>query len=380
MSTPLQAIERLSGWFRRAAAPLWARTAWDTAHGGFFEALDFDGNPVRGPRRVRVQARQIYTFSMIGHRGWHDGAESIAAKGFEYLIRQGCPDDGARGCVHLLDDNGAVLDDRRDLYDQAFLLLACAARIEAAKCDRAAALAEKTMAFLDRELASPHGGWNEDDKGALPRRQNPHMHLFEAFITLHRTTGEPLWRDKAGRIADLFARVFFEKESETLGEFFTEDLSRRAPQYGAIIEPGHMMEWAWLFSLYDRLAGFDNKKIMRTLYSAAKNHADIATGFLPDAVNGAGDAGARRLWPQTEYIKAAFTLSDAADDPMAHDGGAIINAALATYLDQPVDGLWCDQYNNAGVPMAVDVPASILYHLYEAVAVTQDYAQKIRQS
>lgn len=382
MSTPLQAIERLGGWFRNAATPLWAKAAWDDAHGGFFEALDYRGEPVRGPRRVRVQSRQVYAFSMIAARGWHAGAESIAARGFDYLIDHACPDAGDRGCVHILSDDGAVIDDKRDLYDQAFLLLACAARIETAHCARAAAVAEKTVAFLDRDLASPHGGWVESDKGELPRRQNPHMHLFEAFMALFRATGDTIWRDKANDVADLFDRYFFTAQTNTLAEFFTEDLGNRAPANGAIVEPGHMMEWVWLFGQYQNLTNTDRNGVMGKLYAAAKGRADAASGFLPDAVDGPVEnnrGGARRLWPQTEYIKAAFTQSNAPDDDYAQDGAAIIDAAFGAYFDQPVAGLWCDQFDAAGAPLAVDVPASILYHLFEAVAATQDYAQEIRQ-
>lgn len=383
MSTSLQEIERLGGWFRNVATPLWAKAAWDDAQGGFFEALDFSGAPIRGPRRVRVQSRQVYTFSMIAARGWHADAESIAAKGFDFLLERACPGAGARGCVHVLSDNGDTLDDTRDLYDQAFLLLACAARIETAKCDRAASLAEKTVAFLDRELSSPHGGWLENDKGDLPRRQNPHMHLFEAFMALYRATGETIWREKAGNVADLFDRCFFDAKTGTLAELFTDDFVDCAADNGATIEPGHMMEWVWLFGQYEKCAGVNRNTEMRRLYAAAKQNADGASGFLPDAVQmnaRRNTDSARRLWPQTEYIKAAFTQSTAIDDPYAQDGASIINAVFGAYLDLPVQGLWCDQFNNEGAPVAVDVPASILYHLYEAVAATQDYAQKMGQA
>lgn len=380
MSKPLQTIERLIGWFRDAATPLWARVAWDHAHGGFFESLDFEGKPIRGPRRVRVQSRQIYTFSMIGQRGWHDEAESIAAKAFDYLIARACPDEGARGCVHRLGDDGAVLDDRRDLYDQAFLLLACAGRIDAAKCDRAAALAKKTIAFLDRELASPHGGWIESDRGELPRRQNPHMHLLEAFMALYRATGDASWRERAAAVVELFDRVFYDGASGSLGEFFSDDLKARDAERGAVLEPGHMMEWVWLLSHYRAATDIDRLPVMNALYRSAKAYSDHDTAFLPDAVGAECASGDRRLWPQTEYMKAAFALSTATDDPFAKDGAAIIDTIFDSYLKQPVDGLWCDQYNGAGAPIAADVPASILYHLFDAVAETESYAQQIRQT
>ena len=374
MSDPLEAIERLSRWFRDAAAPLWAHAAWDERHGGFYESLSFDGRPIRGARRVRVQSRQIYTFSMIGLRGWHEDAEPIAAKGFDYLVRRACPDNGERGCVHALSDDGAVIDAKRDLYDQAFVLLACAGRIRAADCERARALAERTAVFLDHELASPYGGWVESDKRELPRRQNPHMHLFEAFVALYQATDDPLWLEKARAINGLFDQRFYNAKSSALIEFLSEDLECPDPDRGGVREPGHMMEWVWLLGRFESVAGVNKRDVMDALYGAAMRHAD-ADGFLPDAVEAKTASGARRLWPQTEFIKAAFTLSISIDDSHARDGAAMIDALFDTYLNQPVEGLWCDQYNGAGAPIAADVPASILYHLYEAVAGCLHYAE-----
>ena len=374
MPDPLEAIDRLNGWFRDAAAPLWARAGWDERHGGFFESLGYDGQPTRGPRRVRVQSRQTYTFSMIAMRGWRDDAEPIAVKGFDYLITRACPDEGEQGCVHTLADDGAIIDATRDLYDQAFLLLACAGRIQAADCDRARTLAERTAAFLDRQLASPHGGWIENDRGGLPRRQNPHMHLFEAFMALYRATDESVWLDKARAVAELFNQRFYDIRTSTIIEFFAEDLKSRDAARGGEIEPGHIAEWVWLLGHFESLANDNKRDIMGALYKSAQRYTD-AGGFLPDAVGAESSTGARRLWPQTEYVKAAFTLSTSFDDAYARDGAAMINALFETYLNQPIDGLWCDQFDGAGAPIAADVPASILYHLYEAVAECLRYAE-----
>ncbi len=373
MTDPLAGIDRLTGWFRDSAAPLWARAGWDTRHGGFFEALDFNGEAIRGDRRVRVQARQVYTFSMIGAHGWSDRAESIAAKGFDYLIERACPDGAARGCAHVLSDDGKIIDERRDLYDQAFLLMACAGRIAAANCDRALMAAQRTLAFLDRELSSPHGGWNENENAETPRRQNPHMHLFEAFITLFQTTGDEIWRDKAASVFALFTERFYDPAERVLIEFLTSDLKSRDAQRGDEIEPGHMMEWVWLLGNYATVSGADQRESMTALYQSAQSYCD-ADGFLPDKVSTGALSGARRLWPQTEYIKAAFRLSAAPDDQYARDGAMVIDKLFATYFQQPVAGLWCDQYDGDGAPIAADVPASILYHLYEAVAESMHFA------
>lgn len=378
MSNLLNAIERLGGWFRNDAVPLWARAGWDAKNGGFFEALGFDGRPVRGNRRVRVQARQVYAFSMIGKHGWRTDADAIASKGFEYLAEKACPDEARRGCVHILSDDGAVIDDRRDLYDQAFLLLACAGRIAAVNCIRAKAVANATADFLDRELASPHGGWFESDRMEIPRRQNPHMHLFEAFMALYSATGETHWREKATAVLTLFHRHFLDEPSGRLSEFFAKNWDKTEDARADAVEPGHMMEWVWLLTRYENLEiGKPQRAAKELLYQSATQFTDTELGFLPDTVGADAKIASRRLWPQTEFLRASLSLSTNQADDYAMTGANIINALFESYLDQPIKGLWCDQYDGAGAPIAKDVPASIVYHLYEAVAEADRYAQKV---
>ncbi|MEO1251685.1 MAG: AGE family epimerase/isomerase [Pseudomonadota bacterium] len=378
MSKVYPAIDRLHSWFTGDVLPFWASASWDLEVGGFFECLDLEGAPVRGPRRVRVQARQVYTFSSVASLGWLPQGEEIAARGFQAFRLQSCPDDGARGCAHTLSDDGTITDDRRDLYDQAFLLLACASMIEAGGDKDALALAENTMAFLDRELRSEAGGWFESDRRETPRRQNPHMHLFEAFMALSRATGADAWRRHADAVAALFEERFFNSETGLLREFFTADLAAPDPEHGETIEPGHMMEWVWLLGQYDELTGADHGAVRRQLFSAALNFADKETGLLPDTVTPTGSAVRKRLWPQTEAVRAAFSLSSSPDDDFAHYGARIIEAIFNFYIAPAKRGLWIDQIDDAGEPCVESAPASILYHLFEAVAETQDFARKKR--
>lgn len=369
-STSPAALSAFCDWFRQDALPLWASAGYDRARGGFYEALNFDASPSTGrARRVRTQARQIHTFSQAALRGWHDGAEALAAEGFEYFLAHACPGGGARGCVHRLDDDGAVIDDRRDLYDQAFALLACASRWEVANDARAIALAEKTIAFLDRELLSPHGGWFESDARELPRRQNPHMHLFEAFIALHRASGRDDFLARANALRVLFERVFFDGEENVVREFFDAewDLDEGG---GQPVEPGHMLEWTWLLGAHDAASGEHSLDIRRRLYARARL-LGVDPGFYGFYDNEArlagGVHGAKRLWPQTEGLRAAIALGKAGDAEL------IAENLFKTYLATEVPGLWIDEFDGGGRPVATDTPASILYHLYEAAAEADAY-------
>ncbi|OFW99568.1 MAG: hypothetical protein A3E78_00240 [Alphaproteobacteria bacterium RIFCSPHIGHO2_12_FULL_63_12] len=364
------AIDRLTRWYVGDALPLWAKRAAD-ASGAFYESLDFSGAPLTGqPRRVRVQCRQIHTFTDAARRGWLPDGETIAAKGFARLFETSCPEGGARGGAHLVDDSGAIIDATRDLYDQAFLLLACAARLRAAKDSLARRLAERTLAFLDRELASPHGGFLENDRRQTPRRQNPHMHLFEATMALYEATGEAAHISRARALDQLFSARFLDRTQGVLREFFTDDW-RLDPAKGETLEPGHMAEWIFLLDRFETLTGEDRSAEKRLLERAViAMAAPEDAPFLPNrrTLGAAPARGARRLWPQTEALKAALVFARDGDRAAAVRAASIIDALFETYLDQPTPGLWMDEYDAAGRPVAGDVPASILYHLHEAVS------------
>ena len=371
------ALARLLDWYRSEALPLWAERGYDRSRGGFHEALGFDGAPAEhAERRVRVQARQIYVFASADRLGWAAGSGDLARAGFDYFLEKACPDGGARGCVHRMSAEGQITDDRRDLYDQAFLMLACSAMWRAFREPRAIELAERTAAFLERDLAPPVGGFLEDDRGTRPRRQNPHMHLFEAFMAMNEATGEPAWRARADRMAALFERFFFDRERGVLREFFADDLSPAKGREGGVIEPGHMAEWVWLLARYERMSSrtFLNERIA-LLDNAVRLGADPASGFLVDSIaEGESASGkARRLWPQTEYIKALLARSRDGAGTFDRFADNIAASLFVSYLKQPVKGLWCDQFDGAGTPIAKDVPASILYHLFETVQETQSF-------
>src|SRR3979411_3313657 len=93
------------------ALPLWSGEGWDPISGGFVDRLDQDGRADRAaPRRILVQARQIYCFAKAAQMGWYPQGREIALKGLDHLLTTAKAPDGRPGYVHLLAPDGAVLD------------------------------------------------------------------------------------------------------------------------------------------------------------------------------------------------------------------------------------------------------------------------------
>src|SRR5437762_2644141 len=120
-------IETLKTLMVTHSLPFWARQGWDSTRGGFVERLEVGGNAdYLAPRRVRVQARQVYCYAKAAEVGWYPKGSDLAMKGLEYLLAKAKSPDGRPGYVHLLDPDGCAINLTRDTYDHAFVLLALA--------------------------------------------------------------------------------------------------------------------------------------------------------------------------------------------------------------------------------------------------------------
>src|SRR5580693_2582944 len=149
------------------ALPLWSTEGWDRATGGFIDRLDQDGRADRlAPRRVFVQARQIYCFAKAAQIGWYPQGREIALKALDHLLTRAKSPDGRPGFVHTLAPDGSVLDPLRDTYDHAFVLLALANVYALDRDAQIRAEIDVLLSFLDIQLRSPHGGFLEGLSGA----------------------------------------------------------------------------------------------------------------------------------------------------------------------------------------------------------------------
>ncbi|MCW5724811.1 MAG: AGE family epimerase/isomerase [Maricaulaceae bacterium] len=357
-------------WTTNQALPLWEGAGRDP-HGGFYEKLTLQGRPETGAvRRLRVQARQMYVYCHADMLGWRPGGAEVAARALDRLLAITGPDAGGEGWPHLLTPDGGVHDPRRDLYDHAFMLLALA-WLHRAGDTRALTLAEQTFAFVERRLAHPAGGWREGDPDTAPRRQNPHMHMFEAMMALHAATGDDRWLQPARRILNLFRTRFLEPQTATLREYFTDDWLLAHGASGRLVEPGHHMEWVWLLRVFEQETAENCGSFSDALYEYALSAgADPATGFLFDAVD--AEAGplrrSRRLWPQTELVKAHYARALTGRPGALAAGRAALAALKAHYLDPAHPGGWIDMFDENALPAVADIPASTFYHLFCAIA------------
>ena len=360
-------VARLKRRMIEEALPLWSTIGWDHEAGGFVEQLHRDGTAdAAAPRRVRVQARQIYCYAKTAQMGWYPEGRAIALKGLEHMLAKAKAPDGRPGYVHLLTPDGGVLDARRDAYDHAFILLALATVYALDKDAQIRAEIDALLAFLDGHLRSPHGGVHEGLPVSLPRRQNPHMHLFEAMIACFDATHDLSLQNRAGELFALFLANLYDKQKHALGEYFEEDWSKIEP---VSVEPGHQAEWVWLLKAFERITGCPTGQRRSELLATALRYRDAATGCLVDEGDDTGNIrrATRRLWPQTEIAKAWIAQAESGEAGAADEARAALVRLERHYLSHPVRGGWYDQFDRDGKSLVDTIPASSFYHVLCAV-------------
>ncbi len=372
----------------------------DRVHGGFHEQLDADFAPVpRLGKRLLVQCRQLYVLSHAAVLG--DASGSLAAEaGYDFLCRA-YRDDRNGGWFFRATAEGSPEDRGKDLYGHAFVLMALAWIHRAFRAPRALELAAWTLDLLKTRMASPHGGFLEyalEDWRPVTRvrRQNPHMHLVEALLDLCEATGESRWLDEAAPLLTLLRTRFFDPETGTLGEFFTDDW-RPDPDRGAIVEPGHHYEWVWLLHRYEALSrsfggratgvetgGGPNHDLAMAdrLFAFATQHGFDAAGGIHDEVDRTGRpiSTTRRIWPVTEAIKAGAarrlhgrrTPGPGVCEPGSADVARLVEHLFEDFVHPAREGVphrgWNERLTSAGRPATVTLPGTTPYHLFSAAA------------
>ncbi|MCC6779366.1 MAG: AGE family epimerase/isomerase [Hyphomicrobiales bacterium] len=352
-------------WLLEAALPLWWQRGADRVNGGFHDSLALDGTAVIGPRRARSIARMVYSWCEAPRLGWcgpwREAAQHALADLKAHFIRA---DGTVRAAVSA---SGTPHDDRFDLYEQAFALLAFASAHSAFGASagwREAAVTLRTT--LATHFHHPLGGYREDRDGAiLPLRANPHMHLLEAALAWMSSDRDPDWRALADEIATLCLTRFIDPATGALRELYDNDWTPSPGVEGRLCEPGHHYEWAFLLDRWARLTGGARPTAVSQLIAFADRHGcDHDRGVVVNAVldDGTIHDPVARLWAQAERIRA-YAVTGRSEQEIA---SAVL--ALRRYLATPTPGLWFDQLGANGVLVQEPARATSLYHIIGAVA------------
>jgi mannose/cellobiose epimerase-like protein (N-acyl-D-glucosamine 2-epimerase family) len=282
------------------------------------------------------------------------------------LIRAFRAPDG-EGWVWSCRGDGSVLDDTYDAYGHAFVLLALSTAAATFSDARYRELAFDTRAFMQHRFSDRHGGliWHIDRDGRVKddvRSQNPMMHTFEALLAL-----EPLDESRAVRAAARQIWRFLEARMPGAGalpEWFDPEWRPLSSGKRALVEVGHVFEWAFLLSEAREL--FPDEDLLergRQLLAFGMRHGyDAEQGGIYARVGYDGEVLARRKgwWEQCEAIRAMHRY-------VTRHGAVELAEPLQQSLDfvrrHFVDEAYGGWYSNP--PGMGDEPSLVKGHVYK---------------
>jgi mannose-6-phosphate isomerase len=353
-------------WLTDQAWPFWLEHGVDWQRRAFHEYLDSTSLQCHAPfRRLRVAARQTYVFANAARYNV-PGAKEAVALGLNFLQGSARLPDG--GFAWQFDLDNRPIDLTRDLYDHGFVLLAFSAAAEVVGTDRVRADAVALVDHIAARFAHQAGGYHDSIPHTRSRRQNPHMHLFEALLAANDAFGGERFFNCASDLAHLFVTRFFQANEGALPECFDEALApcREAGRF--VAEPGHHYEWIWLLHWYETAAaamGVPTDPALKlaadSLFGFAERYGvNPSSGLVANRTwsDGTVSDGGFRLWPQTERLKV---VAQRRPDRVP---GAL--DALKRHFAGVRPGLWIERIDASGHAIAEPAPATSLYHLTAA--------------
>ena len=356
--------------------PLWATHGLDREAGGCWNRLDHALEPVPdGFKRLVVHARQVYAFSRGIELGAGPWAREAASHALAFMTRHFWDtDDG--GWFLTTSDSGEPLDRRKDLYAHAFALFALAEHHRIAGEPQSLRRARETLEVLRARMRrSKAGGFHEAMSGEWqplpgPRLQNPHMHLVEALLSHHRVAPDDGALADAAELIGLLDGRWADRTTGALCEAFDAGWQRAAGEAGQGVEPGHCFEWYALLNAFLELGGRgEARALAERLWGFGERHGLDADGGVFDRVDRDGKPldPKKRLWPQTEHLKACAVRLRTRP---GGEGRKRLEASLAHCVERYVDpatGGWREHLSREGRVLSDAQNATSVYHVVSAL-------------
>lgn len=374
----IELSETLKTWLLDEAYPVWWLQGADREHGGFHERLQQDGIPTTDARRARLHPRQMYAYSLGEELGWSGPSDEAVRHGLEFFLTHYRRAD--RLFRSLVSAEGASVDDRALLYDQAFALLGLAAAFDELDDEGLRDAARELYDVLRLHLTNPLTCFEESTPRLLPLLSNSHMHLLEASLAWMDLDHDLRWQQLGTQIVQLALTRFVDPVSGFVREFFDERWQPVAGIEGRIVEPGHQFEWGWLLLRWSERAS-DPAVLdvgLRLIELGERHGVDSQRGVAITSL--LSDCSVRdpvaRLWSQTERLKAACIAAERTGQPQYWAMGTAAARALLKYLDVPLRGLWRDKMLADGSFVDEPAPASSFYHIVCAIAELEHTLQR----
>ena len=275
-----------------AIADWWAAHAVDQGQGGFYGEIDVHNKPVKDASKgIILNARILWFFSEVAQEVDNPDYRACATRAYDYIIANFF--DNEHGGVYWeLNASAAPINTKKQVYAQAFTIYALCAYYQLTGNAQALVRALECFNLVEQHaIDRAHEGYLEaftcewgiiddlrlSDKDLnYPKSQNTHLHILEAYTTLHRVCPEPEVKSALKYNIEMFDKYMIDKTTHHLRMFMDLQWNDFSPGYTY----GHDIEASWLIAKALESLGDAayTAELTPTLISTAQVTVDEAMG------------------------------------------------------------------------------------------------------
>ncbi len=242
-------VKRFTNIYRKSlledVIPFWQHYSPDWEKGGYFTCLDAEGNVFDQDKFVWLQARQVWTFSMLfiqleARSEWLE----IARLGVDFLDKYAFDEQG--DCFFALDRNGQPLVKAYNIFSDCFMAMAYARYGQAAQKSWFIHRSKQIFQSILERKGNPKGVYNKQVTENRPLKNFAlPMILCNLSLELENVLPSDTVEKTIDDCLDEIMNDFLDDKKGIIYENVLHDGTRSDSFDGRLINPGHGIEACW---------------------------------------------------------------------------------------------------------------------------------------
>lgn len=346
--------------------PFWANRTVD-AKGGFVGRMTNDGTVVeKAPKGLILNARILWTFSALYGFRKNPEYQRLAQRAYDYLM-QYFHDDKYGGMFWTVDWQGRPLENKKQVYGQAFAIYAIAEYYRAFADEQSLKEAKTIFNLMEQHTRdNEHGGYFEtfnrdwqlsgeqrlsEVDMAEKKSMNSHLHILEGYANLYEVWKDTLLEKRLEELIRIFADHVFHKDKHYCQLFFDEHWRPKSTR----VSFGHDIEANWL--LYRAAEALNKPELLKKTCTIGLQLAEsvYAHGldnnqsvFYEADTTGITDSD-KHWWVQVEAVVGFIHAYQLSGKQKFLDVAREIWKFIEDYIVDKHNGEWFYKVNSKGV-------------------------------
>ncbi|MGG1612287.1 AGE family epimerase/isomerase [Paenibacillus phoenicis] len=349
--------------------PFWIEHTIDWQHGGFVGYIDEQLNKhPEADKGLVLHARILWTFASAYRRFPDPKYLEIAERAYDYL-KTHFVDPQYGGFYWMVDVQGRPVQDKKQVYGQAFVIYALTEYYRATSSEEALEQAVNLYRLLEQHSYDPvHKGyvealsrdWKPTGDLSLSNKDlnekksmNTHLHVLEAYTNLYRVWKSSELRGSLSELIEVTLEQIIDPKTAHFLLFFDDGWQVK----GHHVSYGHDIEGSWL--LVEAAEVLGEPALLQRVKETALKMADAvyAEGVDRDGgiwneadPNGLTDDN-KDWWPQAEAMVGFYNAYQLTGDPKYRAAAANSWSFIQTYLVDRKHGEWFWGVDRGGAPL-----------------------------